>query len=291
MASQLSISYRGQTWAQLVVESVQGVGRVLPRLVVQLAARPYAADMLVQLTDLDARLMLGSELLSLGSLEQRDVVLYQQGITVTVASPLSPSAIDFIDSHFRRADISLQIEWRGTMRAQRRDEGSEPEPAPERWPLISVDHGPGAGSLTIARSDWVTKVLQPVGVGEYVLMDVPIPAAPDRDRWNRALHHLAEAERFFHMGDDEQVLQLCYGAFESLADDPTHIFDGVHDERQREKLDSLLRQFKAFLHGGRHVSKEGQFEGAYPVDHRDAEFSLGVSKVFLAYIAKLLARH
>lgn len=52
----------------------------------------------------------------------------------------------------------------------------------------------------------------------------------------------------------------------------------------------LLKQAKSYFNSGRHVSKsDSSQEGSFPVDHRDAEFALYLSRIFLAYTVKLLA--
>jgi hypothetical protein len=61
------------------------------------------------------------------------------------------------------------------------------------------------------------------------------------------------------------------------------------DEEKRKHLDTLLVAARNYLHAGRHVSKTGTRVGEFDVDHRDAEFALGVTKMAISYVARLLA--
>jgi hypothetical protein len=142
----------------------------------------------------------------------------------------------------------------------------------------------------IPRTEWVSRVIQPLGVDQFVFLEVAIPPAPERERWQRALAHLAEAEQLFRTGNDPEVLQRCYAAFEALEGAPTEIFEAVDDEEKRKQLNKALRSAKEYMHSGRHVAESGASEGAYSVDHRDASFALGQAKVWLSYISHLLQR-
>jgi hypothetical protein len=142
--------------------------------------------------------------------------------------------------------------------------------------------------IGVARSDWLKNVLEPVGFGNYILMEMPVPAVPDRKRWENALAHLTQAEQQFALGNDPGVFQYCRAMIESLEGYPKQIFAALGDEEKRQKVDALLDQAGKYFHAGRHVSKAGPQEGEFPVDHRDAEFALALAKFFLAYIAKLL---
>jgi hypothetical protein len=141
--------------------------------------------------------------------------------------------------------------------------------------------------VNIPRSDWVKYVLEPVGFGNYVLMEMPVPSVPDRERWRTALEHLTQAGEQFALGNDPGVFQYCRAAFESLEGFPKNIFAAVEDEEKRKSVDTLLKESQHYFHSGRHISETG---GMFPVDHRDAEFALALARFFMAYIAKLLTR-
>jgi hypothetical protein len=69
---------------------------------------------------------------------------------------------------------------------------------------------------------------------------------------------------------------------------PQHIFDKIQDDRKRKVVDDLVKQCIDYFHLGRHVSKTGPDQGDFPIDHRDAEFALGLAKMLLSYSALLL---
>lgn len=98
---------------------------------------------------------------------------------------------------------------------------------------------------------------------------------PDRHRWERSLSHLVEAEQRFREGNDPEVLQRCYAAFEALEGAPKQILAALPDPEKRGQLDHALHAAREFMHSGRHVSKAEQLEGLFAVDHRDAAFALG----------------
>jgi hypothetical protein len=124
-----------------------------------------------------------------------------------------------------------------------------------------------------------------------VLLDLPLPPPPDLERWQASVDHLRAAERFYHDGNDPEVLHRCYAAFDALAGAPKNIFDGLAaaDPDKGEKVDKALLAFRNYLQAGRHVSPSGASEGEFPVDHRDSEFALSQTKAWLAYVARLLA--
>lgn len=200
-------------------------------------------------------------------------------------------AIRFIQDRLREANLSFELEFRGALYVgDDRPEGERrlnSELEQGEWHFVPIKST--KLPITVARSDWVKKVLELLGIGEYVLMEILVPGVPERERWKAALRHMEEAQKHFRMGNDAAVLQSCHSAFESLEGAPKHVFDRVADEKQRKAVDSLLKQAKYYFNSGRHVSKSaGPQRGAFPVDHRDAEFALYLSQVFLAYTAKLL---
>ncbi len=200
-------------------------------------------------------------------------------------------AIRFVQDCLREANLSFELEFRGALYVRDdRPEGERrfnSELGQGEWHFVPIK--PTRLPVTIARSDWVKNVLEPLGVGEYVLMEMPVPGVPERERWKAALRHVEEAQKHFRMGNDAAVLQSCHAAFESLEGAPKNIFERVADEKKREAVDNLLKQAKHYFNSGRHVSKSGgPQKGSFPVDHRDAEFALYLSQVLLAYTAKLL---
>jgi hypothetical protein len=282
-----------QIWAKLTLDSISGTGRVLPRLHFVLRARTSREAIRVWISQLNARLTFDGELLGtgvVGDVGEEVPSLGDKRIHLEVF--VDRDAIRFVQDHSRGSNLSFELEFRGALHVRDdRPEGEGPlNPELQRgeWRFVSIK--PARLPITLARSDWVTNVLEPLGIGEYVSMEIPLPGVPERERWRAALRHVEEAQKHFGMGNDAAVLQSCHAAFESLEGAPKHILDGVTDGKKREVVDELLKQTKSYFNSGRHVSKsDGSQKGSFPVDHRDAEFALYLSRVFLAYIAKLLA--
>jgi hypothetical protein len=133
----------------------------------------------------------------------------------------------------------------------------------------------------------VVRVVRPDGC---VTLEVPIPPLPNRSRVEKALQHVATAQEHYENGNDPGVLQSCYGACESLNPaSPKSILAKVADDERRKHVNDLLIAAKAYLHAGRHVSKAGAQVGEFAVDHPDAEFALGTTKMLISYVARLLA--
>ncbi len=135
-------------------------------------------------------------------------------------------------------------------------------------------------SIYVPRSDWLKDVLEPIGVGNYVFSEIRVPKVPDRERSEKALKHLRDAEEQFRLGNDPGVFQSCRAVFEEgvLERAPKNIFAAVADEEKRKRGDQLLKEAVAYFHSGRHPSRTGPSQGEFPVDHRDAEFALSLLK-------------
>jgi hypothetical protein len=210
---------------------------------------------------------------------------------LTFAVPITHHAISFVHERLRDHEIQFTLQFSGATfarddRPKEKWQGGAPGMESGKWffaPIQEVNLVIG-----VARSDWLKNVLEPVGFGNYTLMEMPVPAVPDRKRWENALTHLTHAEQQFALGNDPGVFQDCRAMIESLEGYPKQIFATLGDEEKRKKVDALLEQAGKYFHAGRHVSKAGPQEGEFSVDHRDAEFALALAKFFLAYIAKLV---
>jgi hypothetical protein len=98
------------------------------------------------------------------------------------------------------------------------------------------------------------------------------------------------AETRNHEGNDPDVLRYCHDALQAVSpSNPKGIVPAIADDAKRQQLDEALHHFRDFLQNGRHPQKTGANAGRYDVDHRDAQFALAMRKVWLVYIARLLA--
>jgi hypothetical protein len=274
------VVHGGQTWLNVEVVSVQGVGKIVPRLVVVLGIATAHEGMRARLLQLNAEVKLGDEVVGLGALIE---VGQEVGNSITHARlsiPVTNQALSFIEENFVGPTLRLAVEFSGSFDGTNRRpmttaDATEVSAAFNRTPF----------QIAIPRSDWIHSVLQPVGYGDYVSLDFPLPPVPDRERWKKSLDHLRAADEQLLAGDDAGVLQHCRAAFErgALEGAPQHIFDGVADERKRAALNNLVKATVDFFHCGRHVSADGPAQGTFPVDHRDARFALSLAKLTLAY--------
>jgi hypothetical protein len=284
----------GYTWVELTYNSVAATGRIQPRLVFSFYATLQRQNVTAQLVYGEAKLLVGNERLGSGACAELGETipfgLHGNKVLLHFELALSREALRYIEEQLRGHTLAISLELR--MLLNLRDDNEHPI-TPSTYPLrewFLLSLKPTTVQIPIARSDWVKHILEPLGVGTYVLMEVRIPDVPQRQRWEKALAHLQRAEELFLNGDDPGVLSACRAAFEQGAMEgaPQHIFDKIQDERKRKVVDDLVKQCIDYFHLGRHVSKAGPDQGDFPIDHRDAEFALGLAKMLLSYSALLL---
>jgi hypothetical protein len=155
------------------------------------------------------------------------------------------------------------------------------------WAYLPIEAGPL--NVPVHRSEWLEKVVHPLGAFDYISIEIPLPKLPNQQEWTNALAHLGKAEEHYQAAHDAECLQSCWAIFDTLQGAPKHVFDKITDPEKRKQADDLLLQWKTYLPSGRHPSTAGPQQGTFAVDRRDSEFALGVSKLFLSYIARLLA--
>ena len=285
MADTFSLQHNTETVVDLSFDYLRGEGKVAPRLVLGLSARPRAPYGQVELHRLKAEMRWDNELLGVASLRQVVQYVPSFGTTMALDMPVTPGLLPYADEHLRDAQVTLMLEFRGYLRAHSASVSSPDRETTGRDGWVDRDVHSGQGYVRVPRSDWIAAVVEPLGVDRYVLLEVPIPPAPERENWRQALDHAAHAERLFREGNDAEVLARCHAAFESLAGAPERVVEGVSDPKKRERLNNALRDITLYMHAGRHVSPSA--DGEFDVDHRDAAFALGQTKLWLSYIARL----
>jgi hypothetical protein len=278
------------TVLQLRLDVVRAEGRVQPRLIFDFQGETKGTHVHAEIHALRVEVSSNGEYLGTGT--QRNVVtdVFGYGSQVRIGVPITRAVIEYIDERLRGAtDVQLRLEVQAYLRLRTETPAPLGQASPEPSPWHEVTVWPIQAELTVPRSDWIARVVQPLGLDQYVFLEITIPPVPERGRWEQALAHLAEAEQHYREGNDPEVLQRCYAAFEALDGAPKAIFDALPDIDKRDQLNAALRAAKEYMHSGRHVSKAGELEGTYPVDHRDAAFALGQAKLWLSYISRLLA--
>ncbi len=275
----------------LAFESVTGEGRVAPRLVFAFECRPYRPFTQARLFQLRSDVRFENELLGTAALREVAEEVLHHGTRVLLDMPISREALKFVDESLRSRQVDLRLEFKGSLRA------TTQTPTPSglvdggEWTEHAIRSG--QNTVGVSRDLWISRVAEPLGGPIHVLLDLPLPPppAPERDGWQMALDHLGEAERLYREGNDAEVMQRCYAVFDSLKGAPQNILDGlaVTDPDKRAKVGKALQSFRGLLQSGRHVSKSGAWEGDFSVDRRDADFALTQTKLWLSYIARLLA--
>ncbi len=275
---------------KLTLSHVRAEGRIYPRLTFTFESRTPTPERRLRIAQLNVGLSFQNEILGMGWVREPGREVDSFGTDLTLVVPVTHHAIQFVQQYVRDHEIQFTLQFSGAIFARddrpREKWQGPPELESGKWFFVPIQEINLV--IIMARSDWVKYVLEQVGFGNYMLMEMPVPTVPDRKRWEDAIKHLTHAEQQFALGNDPGVFQYCRAMIESLGGYPKQIFAALGDEEKRQKIDALLDQTGKYFHAGRHVSKTGPQQGEFPVDHRDAEFALALAKFFLAYIAKLL---
>ncbi|HEX9776001.1 MAG TPA: hypothetical protein VGB83_10540 [Actinomycetota bacterium] len=271
---------------------VAGRGKVLPRLQFDLEVQAIHRDGIgwVYLPHLNARLAFDGEILGLGTLRCDHPVPARSGYERQAACeiPITREALRFVNDAISGSRVDLTLSLDGAYYTSSADpSGSTPDFPKDEWerhPLI----GKADLRIQVARSDWFTDVVQPIRVEQYIPSEIRLPKEGRDSPVGKALKHLKEAEAAFHKGDDASVFQRCYGALEALPGAKQNIFNGVIDATKRNALDDMTKHVVSFLHSGRHVAKQGEDQGTFPIDHRDASLALDLTKRLVSYVSQLV---
>lgn len=287
---QLTLGDSTRTWARLDPEAVHGRGTVAPRLVFQFKARTAREKMEVQIHFMHGELLVGEERLGQGTLTGTHLAPTEYQLELEV--PVSRAALEYIDRALTGSAIDVALRLSGWLRGRDRNEdgpGFASEPQPGEW--VFENFGQATDTrlrFQIPRSEWFSKVLEPIGTTEYLCTEIAVPRADSDLR--QAANHLKDAERALREGHDSQVFLLCRGALESLPGAPQAVFDNLESEQEKKELDALMLAAGSYLHLGRHTAKDGPREGEFAVDHADAAFALNLAKLLLAQTARVLSR-
>jgi hypothetical protein len=286
---QVSLGYGTTNWVLLDADRVTGQGKVAPRLGFQMRARTPRERMEVQIHLMHADLRTDGECLGHGFLTGIPLAHGDRYITVEV--PVSRPALDHLDAIAPTNRIDLELKLTGWLRA-RDDNEDGPRftnsPQPGEWVFQSF----GETSQTmlmfqIARSDWFTDVLQPIGTVEYVSTEIVLPTGDPSLR--AAIGKIRDAESAYSNGDDPAVFLHCRGAIDALPGAKQDILADLKDRAEAKLLDNLTREAGQYLHHGRHVATDGAEQGDFPVTHQDARFALNLTKLLIAHISRVLA--
>jgi hypothetical protein len=290
MPMQTTLGDGTTTWVLFRAGRISGTGRVSPRLGFTIFARTPRERMRVQLHVMRAELIAGRERLGECVVTGIDIVHGEYNFTVEI--PVDRAALVHIESIATASRIDLTLRLSGWMLGQ--DENTDGpayagSPQPGEWVFQAF----GVSRQTelmfqLARSDWFTDALEPIGTLDYLCTEIALPRGDHPLR--QAVNQLHAAERAFAEGDDPAVFSRCRGAIDALPGAPKTIFDGLPDPHESVVLDDLLLKAGTYLHRGRHVARSGEREGDFPIDHADARFALNLAKLLIAHVAHVLRR-
>lgn len=103
------------------------------------------------------------------------------------------------------------------------------------------------------------------------------------------MSQIAEAERAYASGNDPAVFLHCRAAIDALPGAKQEVFASLSDKQEADALNNLMLQAGRYFHLGRHVATEGEGQGTFPVDHRDARFALNLVKLLIAHTSQVLS--
>lgn len=273
------IQDQNQTMGLLRVtfERIAGEGRVFPIIVVVAQMGTLIEEVRVVPFHMTAKLQLGNDVIAQGSLRRcgREMSFYPSQVEFELQT--TQRAINFVNEQFREpySNFSLIID-------------SLIHHANNKTNQIRIIKSADCGlSIRVSKIDWLKQVLEPMKYADFTLIELPVPEIPNREQWAKALNHIEEAEAQYRTGNDPGVFSRCYAAYEAIKPIEKHL-ESVANEDKRNAIKSLFDDMRRFFNEGRHVEKTGADSGEFPVDHRDAEFSLYLIKSSVAYLAKLV---
>jgi hypothetical protein len=286
---QVSLGDATRGWVLLDADRVTGQGTVAPRLCFQIRARTPRERMAVEIHLMRAELAIGQERLGEGFLTGIPLASGERFVTIEV--PVSRPAIDFLEAASPAERVDLELRLTGWLRGKDDNEDGQRfvgDPAPGEW--VFQHFGQARQTrlpFEVARSDWFTHVLQPIGTVQYVSTEIKLSDADPTLR--AAVSQIGEAERAYASGNDPAVFLHCRAAIDTLPGAKQEIFASLSDKQEAEVLNGLMLQAGRYFHLGRHVATEGEEQGAFPVDHRDARFALNLAKLLIAHTSQVLS--
>jgi hypothetical protein len=286
---QVSLGQGSTQWVLLDADRVTGQGQVAPRLCFQMRARTPREQMDVGIHLMHAELRTGVECLGHGFVTGIPLSHGERYITLEV--PVSRQALDHLEAIAPEDRIDLELKLTGWLHARDNNEDGPrftSSPQPGEWVFQSFGEANQALlPFQVARSDWFTHVLQPIGTVEYISTEIVLPSGDPLLR--AAVNQIREAENAYSMHNDPAVFLHCRGAIDALPGAKQDIFAGLGDRDEAKLLDSLTREAGQYLHHGRHIATDGAEQGDFPVTHQDARFALNLTKLLIAHISHVLS--
>lgn len=282
----------GVGWVNVRAGEVFARGVVRPRLWVTLYAATTREKRYANLHLVRAKLLFGNEELAEGLLTGVRLNYVERQLTLEI--PVNREALQYVTDNASGERIDVTLDLSGWMQVRREETADEParhleDPPPGEWGFLTFGEGRQAQlTIRIARSDWFTRVLEPIGSLSYLVTEIPLPKGEATSAFQAPLNHLRDAERKYATGDDPGVFASCRAALETLPGAPKQIFGTLPDRDNAERMDAIVKETVAYLHRGRHPQREGERAGEFPVDHADARFALAATRLLVSQASRLL---
>ena len=273
-------------WAEISFEGMSGVGHIAPVVNVMLGVRTPTDGIEAVAHRLALTLTFEGERVS--STELGPIRISPYEYTAAASFPVSPRALTFIGDRARGDVLSFKLEIVGLLRVLRTSESTgivRPQVPVGEWTFLVTDQK--ELMFSVPRGVWFSSVVSPISDSSFVTVEIEVPKGTDTGPLTASFARLRDAERAYANGDDHGVFSQCRGAIEALPGHPDHIVDRIENSRKRTSADKLIKEAGMFLHAGRHVSREAQDAGEFPVDHRDAFLALNLTRLAVAYVARI----
>jgi hypothetical protein len=280
-----ALNIANRTAVQIDFKSLGAQGLFSPRLLIWMNFETPNERITVDLHDLRIRVKSGQEYLGETRLTGEHVT--SNGLNLQLDVPTTHRMLNYVTDHLGSQEhIALTLGWYGLIRffwnPNEADSRYMGEPAPGEWTDFQIDEGSHEQQISIARSEWFSRVVSVVGTADYVFTEVAVPKEPLGDQWRSALVLLDKAEKAFTLGDDASVFSHLLGVLNALPGAKQMIFNDL-PKPQQSYVDELTKSIVAFLHSGRHVSDLANGEVGFPVDHVDARFAINLVRTLLSY--------
>jgi hypothetical protein len=276
-------------WVTAKYERCSAIPGMKPRLVISYEARTTNDQFQVQIQYLVGSVFVADQFVGRGLVPSRDISRHGSNLDIEIS--LDIGDLNRLNGFLTGDSLTLVIEFEGLMRVWHDSEDVArfaSSPPRDEWFYQTIGAGRQARDIfQIARSDWVSHVMERAGVGEYVFAELKIPSENLRREWKAAASLLSDATHHFHLGNDPEVFFKARAALEALPGHPKEILSFIGDTEKAKRLDALVRSTVSYLHHGRHVVRSDDEEPGFPVTHQDAEFALFLTKIVLAHLASL----
>lgn len=262
---------------RVVFEQIRGDGRVIPSIIVVAQMATLVEEVTVIPFHMTAKLQIENDVIGQGSLRKcgKEVRAYLSQVEFELQT--TDGAVNFVNEKFRDDYLNFSLIF--DLLVQHTNKSNN-----QTRILKTADSGL---SFRVSKLDWLKQVLEPIGYADFKLIELPIPEVPNREKWDKALKHIEEAESQFRTGNDPGVFSRCYAAYESVKPIKMHL-ESVTNLDKRNAIKSMFDDMQRFLNKGRHVERVGAESGDFPVDHRDAELAIYMIKSSIAYLAKVV---